>query len=84
MYRTCLRLSKRAILCPIFRCGKAHVPNLPNLQGLSMPKTCDSLEMFWNSKLLFADRISALSRVDFSGKDFKGGIDCAAVAGAVA
>ena len=41
--------------------------------------------MCWNSKLLFADRISALSRVDFSGKDFKGGIDCAtAVAAAVA
>ena len=36
--------------------------------------------MCWNSKLLFADRISALSRVDFSGKYFKGGIDCAASA----
>ena len=54
------------------------MPHLPNLQGLSMPKTCDSLEMFWNSKLLFADRISALSRFDLSGKDFKGGIDCTA------
>ena len=36
------------------------------------------LELPWNSKLLFADRISALSRFDFSGKDFKGGIDCTA------
>ena len=40
------------------------------------------LELPWNSKLLFADRISALSRFDFSGKDFKGGIDCTAGAAA--
>ena len=47
----------------------------PN-QNLGQPGNV--LELPWNSKLLFADRISALSRFDFSGKDFKGGIDCTA------